>query len=289
MVLIQTLKRHSLLTYFALAFGLTWACWIPLALSDAFASEYTAQPSSLLLLWPVGLIMPSLAGILLTALFSGKSGLGALFRRLGQVRVAPTWYAVVLLLVPVLLFVAIVVNTWLGGATIDYAYAWSNLLVWLVLCLIPGLGEELGWRGFALPRLQAHHQALPASLFLGVMWGLWHLPLLIANSLVPLTSLGLVNFLLYDVTITALAVLFTWVYNNTNGNLLLLVLFHAVADATTGLFLLSFNDVIAPFLPKYGAPLLFLLLLWVVVMLVTLVTGPARLSRNEAPVSSQAG
>ncbi len=287
MALIQMLKRHSLLTYFVLTFGGTWACWIPLALSDAFASQDTAQPSSLLLLWPVGLIIPSLVGILLTALFSGKSGLGALFRRLGQVRVALIWYAVVLLLVPVLLFVAIGVSTLLGGATIDYAYAWSSLLVWLVLSLIPGLGEELGWRGFALPRLQAHHQAFPASLFLGVMWGLWHLPLLMANGLIPLTALGLVNFLLYDLTITALAVLFTWVYNNTSGNLLLMVLFHAVADAATALFLFPFNDVGAPFLPKYGAPLLFLLLMWVAVLLVTVMAGAARLSRNVAPAETR--
>jgi CAAX protease family protein len=101
MALIQSLKRHSLLTYFVLAFGLTWACWIPLTLSNASASEDLAHPFPFLFLWPLGNIIPSLVGILLTALFSGKSGLGELFRRLGQVRVALTWYAVVLLLVPV--------------------------------------------------------------------------------------------------------------------------------------------------------------------------------------------
>ena len=286
MALIQTLKRHSLLTYFALTFGLTWACVIPLTLSDALASEDTAHPFPLLFLWPLAHIIPSLVGILLTALFNGKSGLGEVFHRLGQVRVSLTWYAVVLLLVPVLLFVAIGVNTLLGGATI--ADAWSNLLVWLVpTLLIAGLGEELGWRGFALPRLQAHHKALPASLFLGVMWGLWHLPLLIADGVVPLTSLGLVNFLLFDLSITALAVLFTWVYNNTNGSLFLMVLFHTVATAAADAFLIPLNYVSAPFLPKYGAPLLFLLLLWVAVMLVVVMVGAARLSRNVAPAEAR--
>jgi membrane protease YdiL (CAAX protease family) len=268
-----------------LAFALTWACWIPLATSDAFASEGTAQPSRLLLLWPLGEIMPSLVGILLTALFSGKSGLGVLFRRLGQMRVALTWYAVALLLVPVLLSVAIGVNTLLGGATIDYAYyTWSSVLALLALSLlVTGFGEELGWRGFALPRLQARQQAFAASLLLGVLWGLWHLPLLMANGLVPLTSLGMLNFLLFDLTVTAVAVLFTWVYNNTNGSLFLMVLFHAVATATTDLFLIPLNYVSAPFLPKYGAPLLFLLLLWVAVTLVVVRAGAARLSRTVAP------
>ena len=282
MALIQILKRHPLLTYFVLAFVLTWACWIPLAISDAFASEGTAQPSRLLLFWPLGNIMPSLVGILLTALFSGKSGLGKLFRRLGHVRVPLTWYAVVLLLVPVLLFVAIGVNTLLGGATI--AYAWSSLISLLVLSLlVAGLGEELGWRGFALPRLQARHQAFAASLLLGVLWGLWHLPLLISTGLVPLTSLGIVNFLLFDLTITALAVLFTWVYNNTNGSLFLMVLFHTVATATTDTFLLPVKNLIVPFLQKYGDPFLFLILLWVAVTIVVVRTGAARLSRNVTP------
>ena len=287
MALIQTLKRHSLLTYFALTFVLTWACVIPLTLSDALAGEDTAHPFPLLFLWPLAHIIPSLVGILLTALFNGKSGLGEVFHRLGQVRVALTWYAVVLLLVPVLLFAAIGASMLLGGATIDYASAWSRLPVWLVLCLIQGLGEELGWRGFALPRLQAHHKALPASLFLGVMWGLWHLPLLIADGVVPLTSLGLVNFLIFDLSITALAVLFTWVYNNTNGSLFLMVLFHTVATAAADAFLIPLNYVSAPFLPKYGAPLLFLLLLWVAVMLVTMMAGAARLSRNVAPAEAR--
>jgi uncharacterized protein len=282
MALIQTLKRHALLTYFVLAFLLTWACWIPLATSDAFASEGTAQPSSLLLFWPLGNIIPSLVAIMLTALFSGKSGLGALFRRLGHVRVPLAWYAVVLLLVPALLLVAIGVNTLLGGATI--AYDWSSLISLLVLSLlVAGLGEELGWRGFALPRLQARHKAFPASLLLGVLWGLWHLPLLIADGLVPLTSLGILNFLLFDLTITAIAVLFTWVYNNTNGSLFLMVLFHTVCTTATDTFLLPVQNLIVPFLQKYGAPFLFLILLWVAATLVTVIAGAAQLSRNVTP------
>jgi membrane protease YdiL (CAAX protease family) len=286
MALIQALKRHPLLTYSVLTFGVTWACWIPLALSNAFASEDMTHPFPFLFLWPLGNVIPSLVGILLTALFSGRSGLGALFRRLGQVRISLTWYAVVLLLVPVLLFVAIGVNTLLGGVAI--AYAWSNLIILSVLSLLfPGLGEELGWRGFALPRLQARQKALPVGLLLGIMWGLWHLPLLIADGIVPFTFLGMVNFLIFDLTITALAVLFTWVYNNTTGSLLLLVLFHAVATATTDLFLIPLNYAIAPFLSKYGAPLLFLLLLWVAVTIVVVRAGAARLSRNVAPAEAR--
>ena len=81
MAVIQTLKRHALLTYFVLVFVLTWACWIPVAISKDTASL------PLLVLSGLGVIMPSLVGIVLTALFSRESDLGEVFRRLGQVRV----------------------------------------------------------------------------------------------------------------------------------------------------------------------------------------------------------
>ena len=261
MAIIQSLKRHSLLTYFVLTFVLTSACWIPLAISGAF------KGTAYLLLSILGGIVPSLVGIMLTALFSGKSGLGELFRRLGQVRIPVIWYAVVLLLAPMLLFVAIGVHTLLGGATI--AYAWSGLISTLVLNgLGAGLGEELGWRGFALPRLQARQNALPASLLLGVLWGLWHLPQAIAM------GEGIVSFILFVLTLTAYAVLFTWVYNNTNGSLFLMVLFHAVFLTATLTFLAPQRDLIVY--------VLYLILLWVAVTIVVVTAGAARLSRTVA-------
>ncbi len=166
MALIQTLKRHSLLTYFVLVYVPTWAFWIPMTMIPPFSTLWYT-------LWTLGNTMPSLIGILLTALFSGKSGLGELFRRLGQVRVPLIWYAVVLLLPLVLQLVALGVPTLLGLATIAFAFPVSMVSGNL---FVAGLGEELGWRGFALPRMQARQQALPASLLLGVLWGLWHLP-----------------------------------------------------------------------------------------------------------------
>jgi len=167
MALIQTLKRHPVLTYFVLVLVLSWAFWIP----TAIAHDTTSFP--FIVFAALGNIMPSLVGILLTALLSGKSGLGELFRCLGQVRVPLIWYAVVLLLPPVLWLVALGVTTLLGFATITFAFS----VVGVLGSFVAGLGEELGWRGFALPGLQARQSALSASLLLGVFWGLWHLPL----------------------------------------------------------------------------------------------------------------
>ncbi len=262
MALIQALKRHTLLTYFVLVYVLTWAFWIPMAMSHPFTTLWST-------LWTLGNIMPSLVGILLTALFSGKSGLGALFRRLGQVRVPLIWYAVVLLLPLVLQVVALGVPTLLGLATIAFAFPVSMVSGSL---FVAGLGEELGWRGFALPRLQTRQQALPASLLLGVLWGLWHLPLRVAMGL-PLTSLGLVISSGSVLSLTGISVLFTWVYNNTKGSLFLMVLFHGVFDIVG-------YTILAPS-TTWIVPILYLILLWVIVTLVVVMAGAARLSRSS--------
>src|SRR5215471_10961537 len=114
MALMQIFKRYPLLTYFVLVFVLSWACWIPLAISKTWASF------PFIVFAALGNIIPSLLGIVLTTLFSGKSGLGALFRRLGQVRVPLIWYAVVLLLLPVLQLVAIGIPTLLGLTSMTF-------------------------------------------------------------------------------------------------------------------------------------------------------------------------
>ena len=214
--------------------------------------------------------MPSLVGILLTALFSGKSGLGELFRRLRQVRVPLIWYAVVLLLPPVLWLVALGISTLLGFATIAFTFT----IVGLLGAIVSGFGEELGWRGFALPRMQASLQAFAASLLLGVLWGLWHLPLEIALGRITLTSVGLVWFIGFVLGITAYSVLFAWVYNNTKGSLFLMVLFHAVGDIAPSTIL---------YYPRttWIVPILYLILNWVVVTMVVVRAGTARLSRSS--------
>src|SRR5262245_14554069 len=214
MALTQTSKRYPVLTYFVLVFVLSWAFWIPTAITH----DTTSFP--LVVFAALGNIVPSLVGILLTVLFGGKSGLGEVVRRLGQLRVPRIWYVVVLVLPPVFRLLAIGTPTLLGLATIAVAVP----VVGVLGSFVAGVGEELGWRGFALPRLQARHSAFAASLLLGVPWGLWHLPPSIAEGM---DLLGFLNFVLF---ITGLSVLFTCVYNNTNNSLFLVILFHVMWD-----------------------------------------------------------
>src|SRR5262249_28285774 len=171
---------------------------------------------------------------------------------------------------PVLRLVAVGVPTLLGLATIAFAFP----VVGVIGSFVAGFGEELGWRGFALPRMQARQSALAASLLLGVLWGLWHLPLLVAQGL-PLAGAGLIGLVGFVLAIPVpFAVLFTWVYNNTNGSLFLMVLFHTVLDLVGW-------TILAPS-QTWIVPVLQLFLTWVVVAIIVVMAGPARLARRSS-------
>jgi membrane protease YdiL (CAAX protease family) len=151
-------------------------------------------------------------------------GLRGLVGRCLHWRVHPIWFAVVLVLPPACLVAAICVHDWLQGKTIVLPSLGkpATLLPHLMLTLFTAgpLGEEPGWRGFALPRLRAIWHPIPASLLLGVIWALWHLPLWwVADVPAP--------FWLYVVGVLPLTYLFTWVAEHTSGSVLLALLFHA--------------------------------------------------------------
>jgi uncharacterized protein len=141
----------------------------------------------------------------------------------------------------------------------------------VILILTDGLGEELAWRGFALPRLLTRHNALAASLILGVLWGLWHLPLIWTEG-APMYQLPVWLFLL---DITAKSVLFTWVFLHTRGSALIAVLLRAA----TNLFAVSPNLTtsgdLTPLLLAAGAK-------WVLVVVVIVVAGSS-LARGPRP------
>jgi len=259
---IRALKRHPVPAYFVLVYALSWACWIPAAI----AGTWLSFPFIVFVM--AGLAMPGLVGIVLTALLTGKAGLAGLFGRLGRARAPLIWYAVVLLLIPALQLAAAGLPALLGLATITFTFSGIAVLGGVISALL----EEPGWRGFALPRMQARRPAFTASLLLGALWGTWHLPLWVAKGL-PLTAAGLAVFLFTVALISGWAVLFTWVYNNTNGNLFLMVVLHVVIDIATA--------AIQP--GNWIGSALLLILTWATVALVVVRAGPARLSRSGGP------
>jgi len=172
---------------------------------------------------------PLLAALLTAGLVDGRAGLRDLGQRLLRWRVAPRWYAVVLALPIILVAAAVALNTLLGGTAPHWTnrpdLATTGLMLALFLFLPIGapLSEEVGWRGYALPRLLASRSALTASLIIGVLWSVWHLPVVLTD---PATRPP-APFLLQ---VPPLAVLFTWVFVNTRGSLLIAIVFHAWYD-----------------------------------------------------------
>ena len=209
-------KRHPLVVFFILAYTLTWPL-IPLV---------SVSP-----LWGFpALFGPALAAVIVAAITDGRAGLRDLLGRLVRWRVGARWYAVALGL-PVILALAAAGLHLALGARSSIEFGGLSVLNFVVFVLI--VGEELGWRGYALPRLLARRSALAASLILGVLWGLWHLPTFFVPG-APQHGLPITAFLLLTM---AYSVLFTWIYLHTGGSVLLATLFHGAINLSQGLLL----------------------------------------------------
>jgi membrane protease YdiL (CAAX protease family) len=225
----RALNHYPLTAFFTLAYIGSWIVWLPMLLAGK-------NMIPLLILGPFA--GPTLAAFVLTAATSGKAGGRALLGRYGQWRFGWPWYLAALAGAPLVLMLSVAA---LYGAAalpplgeqssaIGVAYAIS-----LVVNLLIGgiLGEEPGWRGFALPRLQARYGALTGSVVLGVLWSLWHIPLI----LVPGGATWTGSLALFAVLGIALTLIHTWVYNGTRASLLAVMLLHASINTSTRLIL----------------------------------------------------
>jgi membrane protease YdiL (CAAX protease family) len=224
-----------------------------------------------LVLLALGSLVPSSVAVLLVAVLHGKAGVRKLLRRLLMWRVGFGWWVAVVLL-STLPLGAVGLSIVFGGDAPDVTTTIPGAVVLFVLFIFPGSagGEELGWRGFALPHLQTVRSALDSSVVLGVAWGVWHLPLYLTGADIRPLSL----FAPWVVLTVATSVIYTWLYNGTGGSLLIVVLFHAASNVFLAVF------VVDPFEDQLTQPFLILVALMIVVAsVVVAATGPATLSR----------
>jgi uncharacterized protein len=256
----SVVKRYPLITFFLLAYALSW--WP----SILYAFDLLPQPI-------VG-FGPFLAALVVLAITVGKPGIVGLLRRMVRWRVAPVWYAVALLLPVAITLAAVAVNVLLGAQAPSAAElgGWTGLFsTFAILLLVPGLGgawEEPGWRGYALLRLQARRSALIASLILWVGVVVWHLPLMVVGELhwsEPVFMLGFV-------------IVFNWVFNNANGSVLIIMLIHAMNNTVSG----SFFGPMFSGVDSVRFSWLYAALWCAVAIVVVVVAGPAHLSRKHA-------
>lgn len=224
------INKNSLWLYFVLAYAISWACMIPVALVAQGLVKWQV-PYALYYLASFG---PMLAALLVTGIKDGLAGIRRLLGRLLIWRVGAGYLAFTLL-APVALFILalilnrIVLGSWsdlslLGKA--DYLPYLGPLGVFGVWLLTYGLGEEIGWRGFALPHLQRRWSAGNATLILAALWACWHLPAFFFRD--TYVDLGALGFPMFFFTIIFATAVLTWLYNSTAGSLLMVVLFHAI-------------------------------------------------------------
>ena len=231
-VLVRTGSSRGLWVFFALTYAFSWLIWIPLALSG----RKVALP-----VVAIGAISPSLAGVLMTFLTTDTEGRRDFWRRAFSFRlVRARWYAVIALTFPAIMAMTIVLETLLSGAppsldgAVDTLARPVALLSFIVTMLIGGpLAEELGWRGYALDKLQSRWSALTSSLLLGFVHVAWHLPLFsIQGTSQGEIGLGTPLFWLFTVQVVATSVLYTWVYNHNGRSILSAILIHFVSNST---------------------------------------------------------
>jgi len=236
---VRTARSRPLLTFFLLVFAVTWST----AALAIFASEWFTRTFGQLNasnpVFFVAVYAPSGLAILLTALFEGKAGLKALFARLDPRRCHPVWYLVVVGGFLALTGVANLIGSLAGGP----APAWKlSALGGLGASLLRDagpIGEELGWRGFALPRMLRRWNPVAASLILGVIWGFWHLPAFYVSTLSQ-SQMSLPLFLLGAVS---LSVVICWLFLKSKGSVLITILAHLMANHASDVTGSTFNQM----------------------------------------------
>ena len=266
----SVVERHPLITFFVLAYTLAWAIESPLV----FLGDSVSGPQNLVIRILASNV-PSALGIVLTAIVLGRGALRKLLGRLLIWRVNPIWYLVVFL-GPVALTGGVVgLNALMGGPALSLGMPLLGAAIFFAFSIFPGsaLGEEIGWRGYVLPRMQARMSALRASLILAPFWALWHLPLFLAGWLQGTQSPAL--YPAFIISAFAVSVILTWVYNSTGGSLLMVVLLHAAVNLPQTLVIDDLGSgATVPLMLYWG-------LMVLAAIVVVIVAGPAHLSRKH--------
>jgi membrane protease YdiL (CAAX protease family) len=268
-------STKELVIFFALTLGLTFLVfWGPLAVLGipGASLEGASGPTWAILLYVVGGFTPSLVALLLTWRKNGKEGLRAVGKRLNPRTVGLKWHLTVLLTVGLATIGQVVIISLLGYS-FDSSLFMTRIAMLLPLLILGPLSEELGWRGFALDRLQTRWNALISSLILGFLWSLWHLPLFYIKG----TSQYLydISFLGFMVGTTTVSVLYTWVYNNTGGSIWGAVFFHWIYTYTVDTLGVGMTP------PPADYQLLQYLPYILIAVIIVVVWGPKTLTRHR--------
>ena len=223
----------KLFLYFALAYLISWTIWLPLILPKIGVHVLPVLPKYHHYLGSLG---PMVAAFIIKYISSGWQGLIDILKRLIQWKVKWLWYIVVIIM-PVLLVIAAgyldeFINkqsfTMKGFSTSKEFPEFGGLSYFLFNLFTFGIGEETGWRGYALPTLQKKFSALTATLILAVGWACWHIPAFIYRPLY--SQMNIAGISGFFISMLMGAIVLTWLYNSTKGSLLIVAIFHAMIE-----------------------------------------------------------
>ena len=266
-------EKRKVWLFFLVAFGWSWLFWIPVALISRGLSVPAGLESFLNGPFNPAAWGPLIAALLVTFLEEGKDGVKKLLKRGLDFRFGRAWYFVIFLLFPVLIGGALLLAVLTGEPAPELtalANPVSIPIAFVYILLLGGpLQEEFGWRGYALERLQKRWNALVSSIVIGLVWGAWHLPLFFMPRQEFYYQRPIWGLML---STTLVAVLFTWLYNNTRGGILAALLFHTMFNLSHYLF---------PTLGSDRASLYLFGLLFIGVIVILIIWGPKRMVRGE--------
>ena len=275
----RLIRRHPLIAYFVIAFAGPWLFNLPAMLGSNGLGllPFTVPFPVFVGLFILGTYAgPTLGAFVVTAIVDGKPGIKQLLRRYVQWRVGFQWYLLVIFGYPLLFLLDM--SLWLGPAPLGSLLEHWSLIFTSYLPSLLGFGtmitiaEEPGWRGFALPRLQWQYGPLRASLILGTLHGIWHLPIFII-AFFGLAPFNPVQYALNILAITLMTILWTWLFNHAKGSILFAILFHVVQNAKDGLL-----NQLVPVVPSWYAHWVYGWVAMVVCVLLILILTKGRLS-----------
>jgi membrane protease YdiL (CAAX protease family) len=256
------LERHPIAAYFVLTFAISWAGALVVAAPGLIRGAGISNSTGIVM-FPAMLLGPLASGILMARVTGGREGTKDLFRRIRRWRVGLPWYAVLLIPPTMVLLILFLLER-----LVSHSFAPNHFWIGIAFGVPAGVCEEIGWTGFAFPKMRDQQSALGAAVLLGILWGMWHLPVInFLGAAAPHRQYWFAFFLGFAFAMAAMRVLIAWIYSSTNS-LLLAQLMHV---SSTGA-LVMFSPPVSP-LREAMWYALYGCLLWLVVGLVVAATG----------------
>lgn len=210
-----TIRRYPVVAYCGLTFLISWTGALAVAAPHLIRHQPLPKMTGILM-FPVMLLGPSLAGIVLTRIVDGKGGLRVLFSQMFRAWVPPRWYTALLLPPALVLTVLLLLEGFVSPV-----YAPNRFFMGILFGIPAGFLEEIGWMGYAFPKMRSESNGLAPSILLGLLWASWHLPVInFLGTAPPHGAYWLPFFLAFTLVMTAMRVLIAWIYSNTKSVLL---------------------------------------------------------------------